>query len=233
MQRFKIYQVPHKGFRSAIAQLVIQAGSADYNDDHDLSTLRIATESVFSSLDHHAQVEEQFILSELARVDAQAAKADVEVHRQLEDVQSRALALLDRIARENKARQAAGLPACSASDETASQFYLTLTEYQAMQLRHMYQEETVTQTRLMALFGDEAIRAIDERIIGHLNATIPPEQMMVILGGLIAHSTPNERVQMLNRIRAGMPAEAFSQIWEPVTASLSARDKTKLALALA
>lgn len=63
MQRFKIYQVPHKGFRSAIAQLVIQAGSADYNDDADLAAVRIA--------------------------------------------------------RENKARHAAGLPTCSTSDETA------------------------------------------------------------------------------------------------------------------
>jgi hypothetical protein len=62
MQRFKPYQVPHKGFRSAIARLVTQAGSTDYSDDTDLATLRAATESVFASLDHHAHVEEEFIL---------------------------------------------------------------------------------------------------------------------------------------------------------------------------
>jgi hypothetical protein len=233
MQRFKPYQVPHKGFRSAIARLVTQAGSTDYSDDTDLAALRAATESVFASLDHHAHVEEEFILSELVKVAPAAAQNDTDTHRRLEDVESRAMVLLDRAIRENEARKAAGLSAMSASDETASQFYLTLTEYQAMQLSHMYQEETVTQELLLTHFDDEAIMAIDDRIIRHLNETIPPEQMMMVMSSLITHSTPNERVQMLGRMKAGMPAEVFGQVFYPVTAELSARDREKLQLALA
>jgi Hemerythrin HHE cation binding domain len=233
MQRFKPYQVPHKGFRTAIAKLVMQAGSADYTDDTDLAALRVATESVFASLDHHAHVEEEFILNELAKVNPSASQCDADMHRRLEEVESKAMALLDQIVRENAARNAAGFSAIYASDETASQFYLTLTDYQAMQLGHMFHEETVTQPLLIAHFSEEQILEIDERIVRHLNETIPPEQMLTVMSSLITYSTPNERIQMLGRMKAGMPNEVFAQIFYPVTAALSERDRQKLQLALA
>jgi hypothetical protein len=233
MQRHKPYQVPHKGFRSAIAKLVMQAGSADYTDDADLTTLRAMTESVFASLDHHAHVEEEFILAELAKKEPLAVQSDVEMHRRLEEIESRAIALLDQASRENAERTAGGRSALTASDETASQFYLTLTDYQATQLSHMYHEESVTQVRLMALFSDQQILEIDQRIVRHLQETIPPEQMVLVVGSLMTYSTPNERFDMLSRMREDMPAEVFSQMFSSVTVELCERDRKKLQLALA
>jgi Hemerythrin HHE cation binding domain len=233
MARFKIYQIPHEGLRQSIAQLVHQAGSADYTDDAELAALRAATETLFAALDHHAHVEEQFILAELAKVDPAIAAADADTHRQLEQTQACALALLDRLVRENLARRQVAQPALGAPDDTASAFYLTLTQYQAMQLRHMYSEETVTQPALLAAFTDAQIGAIDARIVAALSETIAPDRMAQLLGGMLACATPNERAQMLGRMRTGMPADAFEQLLEPVTAPLSACDRAKLQLALA
>ncbi|MGE0313383.1 MAG: hemerythrin domain-containing protein [Lautropia sp.] len=233
MARFKIYQIPHKGLRQAIAQLVLQAGSTDYTDDAELAALRTATETLFSALDHHAHVEEQFILTELAKVDPAITAVDADAHRQLEQTQASAMALLDRMVLENRARRQVAQPALDAPDDTASAFYLTLTQYQAMQLRHMYAEETVTQPALLAAFTDAQIGAIDARIVAALNETVAPERIAQLLGGMLACAAPNERAQMLGRIRTGMPVDAFAQLLEPVTAPLNARDRAKLQLALA
>lgn len=233
MARFKIYQIPHKGLRQAIAQLVLQAGSTDYTDDAELAALRTATETLFATLDHHAHVEEQFILSELARVAPAICAVDAEGHRELEQTQASAMALLDRMVRENCARRQVAQPAIDAPDDTASAFYLTLTQYQAMQLRHMHAEETVTQPALLAAFTDDQIGAIDARIVAALSATVAPDRMAQLLGGMLACVTANERAHMLGRMRSGMPADAFAHLLEPVSAPLSERDRAKLQLALA
>jgi hypothetical protein len=216
MQRHDLYGPIHKALRAAMGDLITQIGATDFSDPAAAADTLTALRCQVAIGAGHLHHEEEHIHAALERRAPGATgrlEADHHHHEQ-------AFAELEQLM---EAIEAATGPD---RERLGRDLYLRFSHFVAADLLHMAEEETVVLPLLHSLFSDEELIEMEKRIV----ASIPPQEMMVIMSDMIPAMHRSERVQFLSFARKGAPPEAFDAIlYQAAKPNLHQGDWTHLA----
>ena len=116
----------------------------------------------------------------------------------------------------------------SGRDAAAAELYRELSLFVAENFQHMHIEETEHNAVLWARYTDDELAGIHDALV----ASIPPQEMMVVLRWMVPYMNPAERAGLLQNIRWHAPAPVFQAAIATVRPHLTAREWDKLAQAL-
>lgn len=219
IERHDIYRGIHKALRSFMSDTLVAVGRADGNDETEVGETLAQVKSLLAICRLHLADENHFVhpALESRRPGSSARIADEHVHH------TEAFAEIEQRAREvehsiGRAREAALLA-----------LYHRLSLFVADNFVHMHAEETGHNAILWATHSDEELQAIESALV----ASIPPQDMMIALRWMVPALNAGERAALLGGLRAKAPAAAFDAVLNAVRPHLPARDREKLAVALA
>ena len=167
MKRINVFSFPHKGIRYAFPQLIITAGKTNYSDLKEVIRLYYLGSDVFKILHLHAADENEVTLKKLENRLPGAADHNFEEHEHIEFAQSNLEYMLKAILQKANEGEDASL--------LGYEFYQKLNDFYADYLKHMAEEEKVTQKLLWDYFTDEELLEIRKEIMSRNSA----EDMLV------------------------------------------------------
>jgi hypothetical protein len=220
MNRARSYDVPHKGLRNALSQLLLLAGKTNYHDVKEVENLFNLGNRVFTILNVHAQDENQVTLAELEVRCPGSSTHDVEDHEQIHVIQQRLEKLLLRI--YERARMGGD------HTEDEAEFYLSLSEFIGKYLEHTAEEERVTQLLLWKYFTDEELGAQRSKIMGRLS----PDTLLIWFSFILPAQCHAERVGLLSGFKKMAPEAFFSQAMDVIEKNLNSQEFALLKKAL-
>lgn len=190
----------HKGLRLALAQMLTRLGAADAQDYESLLSLLDDLRLQLQISEHHLSHEDAEIHTALeARAPGSTARlAQAHAHHRasFEELET----LIVRIA-------------ASPADERVvlmKSLYLRFSLFVAEDFAHMAEEEQLVLPVLQSLFADDELIEIEDRIMSRVS----PDEMVIYGRLMIPAATREERISLLDAIRANAPAEAFHGIME-------------------
>jgi hypothetical protein len=198
--RYDIYLGIHKALRLFMSDTVAGLGRCDPRSDEDVEAALGQLETLLDTCSLHLADENAFIHPALEQVrpgfSTKIAGEHVEHQEAIADL--RDLAGYVR-AQPRDARSAA-----------LHRIYQATALFVAESFEHMNYEETEHNAVLWSGYDDEAILAIEHRII----ASIPPAAMMVMTPWFIRALDAVALAGMLGAMRVGMPGPAFAAIMD-------------------
>jgi hypothetical protein len=195
--RMKIFDVPHKGLRNALSQFSLLAGNTNYTDEQEVAALYELGRQVFSLLAIHARDENSVTLKHLEERLPGAAHHNMDDHEVLEAKQQLLENILDSLLQSDKERE--DIHAAGAS------FYSDLSDYHALYLQHMAEEEKDTQPLLWQYFSDEELLAHRKEIM----ANNPPQTLFTWFRFVMPALSHAERVGLLKGFKLNAPPAFF------------------------
>ena len=217
--RFNIYALIHKGLRAHLTHTLVAVGAMDVDDAEDVHAVLSDVRALLALLTGHIRHENGFVhpAMEARRAGSAVHTADDHVEHRME---------IDAIgALVAAVEEAAGIDRQRAADR----LYRRLALFVAENFVHMHTEETDNNAVLWAEYADDELLAIDRAIV----ASLPPDEVAVVMRWFGIGMNHGERVQMLSEIRAAAPAPVFAGLVGLMGTQLAARDREKLARALA
>jgi hypothetical protein len=220
MNRTKSYDVPHKGLRNALSQLLLLAGRTDYSNLQEVGALYHMGIDVFKILTIHATDENEVTLAELETRCPGCAQHDMDDHEEIHIAQDNLEKLLLKIYSDSK----------QGNDvtEDGAEFYLAFSEFMGKYLEHTAEEERVTQPLLWRHFTDEELAAHRGKIM----AKNPPETLLIWFRFVIPAQSHNERTGLLTGFKKMAPAAFFDQGMEVIKQYIPANEFNDLSMAL-
>lgn len=217
--RMDLYASIHKALRSFMADTLGAVGRMDADDAGERAATLAQLRSLLDLLEHHAQIENEFIHPVMqARRPGSASESGAEHERQR--------AVLGELR-----RQADGVEsgAGTARAAAALELYRQLSLFVAENLAHMHEEETANNAVLWAECTDEELAAIHDRIIGSIGA----QEMAQVIRWMAPSLTPYERAGLFGALQAKAPAQVFQGLLEVARPHLAPRDWNKLIFGIA
>ncbi len=212
--RLNIYQGIHKALRAMMMDTLAALGRLDADDGADVARAAERVLALAECCESHLGHENDFIhpAMEAHRPGSSAQVAGEHAHHLAALAQLRqAVALLG--ASQGAPRAAAALA-----------LYRQLALFVAENFQHMHFEETAHNQVLWDGYSDEALQALEMRIV----ASLPPEENLMVLRWMIPAMAPAERLQVLGGMQAGAPAPAFAAALDVVRPHLSGHDWARL-----
>jgi len=217
--RTDLYTSIHKALRSFMADTLGAIGRMDVDDAEERDATLAQLRSLLALLEHHAQIEDDFIhVAMQARRPGSAIDSGAEHERQRQ-----ALVTLRRQA--DTVDRGVG-PARAVA---AQELYRHLALFVAENLAHMHEEETANNAVLWAEFSDDELAQIHDRIV----ASIDAQEMARIIRWLAPSLTPDERNALFGGLQAKAPTDVFQRLLEAARPHLAPRDWNKLVFAMA
>jgi len=217
--RLDLYASIHKALRSFMADTLGAVGRMDADDADERSATLAQLRSLLDSLEHHAQIEDEFIHPAMqARRPGSASETGAEHQRQR--------AALRELHRQADAVEGVAVEARAAA---AQELYRHLSLVVAGNLAHMHEEETVHNAVLWAEFSDDELAQIHDRIV----ASIAPPEMAQIVRWMAPSLTPYERAGLFGALQAKAPAQVFQGLLEVARPHLAPNDWNKLIFGIA
>ncbi|MCX5481385.1 hypothetical protein OSH08_20460 [Kaistia geumhonensis] len=200
--RYNLYTMPHKALRRAQMQLSIRLGAIDGDNDEAVRLLVGDMRALIAAGRGHLHHENLHIHEVIEQIRAGATEQLADDHEHHERDFDELERMLDAIEAAPSGERAGLLRA----------LYLRYSLFIAADLQHMVEEETETLALLHGLFGDDELRAIENRII----ASIDAETMMGFLRLMVPAMNHGERLELVGGMRAGMPAAVFEGVFNGV-----------------
>ena len=220
-QRFDMYGPIHKALRQAMADTLRALGALDAGEAEQRTAVLDKVDSLLALLRSHLQHENDFVHTAIEARQAGAAHQTAEDHlehqeaiRNLED-ESRALRDLDDMHGEHRPL-------------LAQRLYRHLAAFVGENLLHMHIEETRNNATLWALYGDEELLAIHDRLV----ASIPPAEMATVARWMAAALSVPELTLVFSDMRSKAPPPAFEALLDIARTQLDERRWAQLARAL-
>lgn len=216
--RMDIYAFIHKALRAYMSDTLTGLGRADVTDDEDLNQACARVQQLLDFCRSHLRHENEFLHPAMERHAPGSVTTVAREHAEHEQ----AIAAL--------AAGTAQLMACPRERraQVAHALYKHLALFVAHNFEHMHQEETAHNAVLWAHYSDAELAAIE----GALVASIPMEEMLVVLRWMLPGMTPAERALMLGDMRRNAPPQAFDAALAVARPHLSQVEWGKLARAL-
>lgn len=216
--RMDLYAGIHKALRALMVDTLHALGRVDTQDDLEVAQASERAVELLAVCAGHLQHENDFI------------------HVALEE---RAPGSSSRIGHEHGEHEhhiaqlsalATSLMSCprAARAGVAHDLYHRLSLFVAHNFEHMYFEETAHNAVLWACYSDEELAALEGRLV----ASLPPEEMLLIMRWMVPALSHGERVGLLSSMRANAPAPVFGMVLGAVQPHLNQRDWGKLSHAL-
>ena len=193
-----LYRDVHKGIRAWQFEVTTAAGRLDASDHAARSSHAHAVRELVRFLVFHAEHEDRELQGPIEQVLPEQAAAITRQHVELETRMATLVALADLVFE------------CDRTDARAAvhDLYLELASFTSAYLAHQDVEERVVLPALWAAFGPEGLLAIHGRIL----ASISPEDMGWSLSRMLPAMDVDDRVEMLESMRAEAPPEAFAGV---------------------
>lgn len=218
--RYRTYDVPHKGLRNAFSQLVVRCSATDYTNGHDVEELAFLADDVFRFLHLHAHAENDVVLAQLEERLPGSTAHDRDDHDDLHVLQHELETLLaDMRGRSRKAEDVTTM---------GQTFADGVHRLVARHLEHMSGEETTTQVQLWQHFTDEELHGH----AGIIMSKHAPEELLMELRFIVPALSHPERVGLLSTIQAMAPEPFVRNVFDVVRNNMTTKDFTKLEEAL-
>ena len=216
--RFDLYTGIHKALRHFMHDTLSRLGRLDVADEADMARTLGQLEELLDELRHHVRNENDFVHPAIeARCAGGAARTRGDHAEHLAEI-----ALIEAEARALRLAPAAERPAM------ALQLYRELAAFVAENLRHMQVEESSNNAALWALYRDDELIALHDRLL----ASLPPQEMVVVARWMARALAPQELALLCLDMRQKMPPEPFVALLELIRAELDEPRRAKLARAL-
>lgn len=216
--RFDMYGTIHKALRLFMADTLKRLGAVDTGHASELAPVLDQTESLLGLMASHVKHENGFVHAaiEARRPGGSATIADDHEEH---------LATIDQLRDE-----VAGLRAAAADERSilAQRLYRHLALFVADNLQHMAVEETSHNALLWALYRDDELVAIHDRLV----ASIEPGEMMLALTWIARAVSPQELIGMLADMQAKAPQEVMRAVLARVRDAVDDRRWVRVARAL-
>lgn len=193
--RLDLYVPIHKALRALMFDTLARIGRIDLDDAGDRGAALEQAELMLEQLESHLHHENEFVHAAIEARRPGAAQATADAH--LDHVDTIA-ALRGEIA-ALRAAPAVGQALA------ASRLYRHLALFIAENLEHMHYEETANNAALWALYSDDELHAIQDRLVAHIDARI----LASALPWLAAAMTPAETLGLFADMQTKMPPEPF------------------------
>jgi hypothetical protein len=212
------YRNIHKGLRAAMFDTLQRVGRMDPADAAEFGAALDQVDSLLAVMAAHVKHEDEFLHAAIAarRPNIVLRTADDHGHH-LE-----ALAVLRG---EVSALRAASVAVKSA---LAHRLYLDLADFVAENLQHMRVEETENNETLCALYSDEEVIAVHDRLL----ASVEPAVMMECIGWMARGLSVPELGELLAEIGRKAPPPAFEAALAQVRRQLDSSRWRRVAQAL-
>jgi len=216
--RLDLYVVIHKTLRRMMSQTLVRLGCMDVTDEADMADALRAVDGLLEACMSHLKHENDFVHAAIeARRPGGAAKTAGD---HVEHVDA-----IETLAAEVRALRAA---AVEQRATLALRLYRHLSLFVAENFEHMHIEETANNATLWALYTDEELLEIHDRLI----ASVPPAEMFEILRWAAPALAPQELAAVLGGMQAGAPPEAFRAVMDMVRGQIDDTRWLKLTRAL-
>ena len=193
-----LYKGIHKGIRSELFALVLEAGRLDPADDCSIAAFGEQLRSVAHLLEHHAQTEDRHIEPVVAEHIPFLAEKIADDHGSFEHRFAGFVDLADEV------RATAG-----SRRDGVHELYLELAAFTSSYLAHQDLEERVINPMLEDAIGVDGMVQIHGAIIG----TMEPQELIAGLAVMLPAMNIDDRSELLGGIKANAPAEAFAGVW--------------------
>jgi len=210
--RFKVFDLLHRGIRNALAQLLLQAGKTDFGNPREVACLGRAGQEIFSLLSIHAADEEEVTLAAMEEKLPGATSLTVAAHRKIEKLQAELECQLHEIAL--RAARGEGVR------EQGRIFYWALNEFYARYLLHMLEEEVDIQELLWQYFTDVELMVHRRQVMLRMSS----HTLLSWLKYIVPAQGQQERAAFLRGLSATMPYGHFAQAIQVVEGVLSASE---------
>jgi hypothetical protein len=217
--RVDLYASIHKALRSFMADTLRAVGRMDVDDEAERDATLQQLRALLDALEHHAQIEDEFIHPALqARRPGSAGETGADHERQR-------VVLRELRRQADQVAGAAGAP----RTVTAHALYQHLSLFVAENLAHMHEEETANNAALWAEFTDDELAAIHDRIV----ASIDAQEMAQVIRWMAPSLTPYERSTLFGALQAKAPAEVFHRLLDAARPHLAPREWNRLVFGIA
>lgn len=193
--RLDLYAPIHKALRALMFDTLARIGRIDLDDAGDRTATIEQAELMLEQLESHLHHENEFVHAaiEARRPGAAQVTADAHVEH------------ADEIAALRREIAALRVAPVAEQGLLAARLYRHLALFVAENLEHMHYEETANNATLWALYTDEELRAIEGRLVAHIDSRI----LATALPWLAAAMTPAETLGLFAGMQAKMPPEPF------------------------
>jgi hypothetical protein len=213
-----LYKDIHKGIRSELFAITLEAGRTDATDRAGRRRLAERVAGVVDLLVTHAEHEDEAIQPSLeAHLPDLAAQVELDhltLEARLHDLGGWAMEVVEAPS--------------AAARERLHALYVELASFTGAYLAHQDVEERQIMPALMDAVGFDAVLAMHQAIVG----SIPPEQMAASLAIMLPSMDVDDRAELLGGMRAGAPAEVFEGVWALAGSVLAPKDHQALAIRL-
>jgi len=216
--RFDMYCAIHKALRQCMAHTLHRMGALDASEDVERNAVLDDVESLLATLRGHLQHENDFVHTAIEARQPGGARQTADDHVEHQE------------AIRNLEDEVSSLR--HAHDEHRPQLALSLYRHLAAfigeNLMHMQVEETRGNTTLWALYSDEELVAIHDRLV----ASIAPAEMGHAVRWMAAALSVPELVAVFSDMRGKAPPPAFEAMLGGARTQLDERRWAQLARAL-
>lgn len=193
--RMNLYGFPHKGLRRALSKLGEFAGKTDYSNAQSLAELQALGQEVKDMLDHHAHIEETFVLAELEKKAPGSTRDNLDEHKELEHEFEQCAQFLQGLS-----------PASPHMD--SGKYYSDYFAFFSKYINHMAMEENKMNALIWEHFSDQELGGWHGRIV----SSFKPEETLTWFKYIVPALNPFERKIILGGLKGGAPAAFFDQI---------------------
>lgn len=213
-QRHNIYYMIHKALRLRLGHTLQLLGSTDWANPQASQAAQSDLQQTLDLCASHLQHENDFIHPALENhypgTSRQAGHDHGEHQTSISELRQLAQ-LLDTSSEQQR-------PGC------ANSLYQQFALFVGENLCHMHLEETAHNAVLWHAFNDQQILQIEQELLD----SIPPAEKMGVLPWMLRAASTAECRQLLQGVRAQVPAEAWPQIQAGLLSQLSGADLAKL-----
>lgn len=199
-RRADLYAAIHKALRRAMTDTLTRLGALDTEDPADLLRTLAQAEHLLDMLRSHLQHENDFIHTAIEARRPAGARRTADDHLEHQG----SIAALQAELRTLRAAEPSMRPTL------ALRLYRHFALFVAENLQHMHIEETANNAALWALYDDEELHALHDRLV----ASIPPAEMMDTLRWMGPALSPQELAALLTDMQAKAPPAAFAAVMD-------------------
>lgn len=200
MNRYKLFDTPHKALRLALSDLLTLAGKTDFTIAADIELLQQNMKVVFSLIHSHSSHEDDICFVALDKIAPDATTHDRTEHQRLHLLLNTFLQQIEGILiYRNK-----GLDVSVPGDS----FYASLCLLHAEMLIHMIEEERDTQPVFWNYMTDEELQSFQPQIL----AAMTPEESDLWLQYIFASHTENEVAGMIKGISEKVSQNKYEHV---------------------
>lgn len=189
--RLDLYRFPHRGLRAAMAEALLEVGTASATPE-SLDAIADTIESLVFLCKKHLEHENKFIHPAMEQRTPGSARNTADDHVGHE----RAIERLCIMVAELRSR-----PAPTEARQLLDQLYRTLALFVADNLEHMDLEERHNMRVLWAAYTDAELQQLEHELV----ASIAPDAMLAFMRWMLPAVSPEERCEFLQQMSLGAP----------------------------